>query len=88
MHALHDPRISRDSHVGNNFFYKKCMLSIHFHFDCHNGKITGRFRKWDEKLFIIRMIQRKLFYKFLRLSFFLGAKYQPNGRNKILIIIT
>ena len=38
--------------------------------DCHNGKIIGRFRKWDEKLFIIRMIQRKLFYKFLRLSFF------------------
>ena len=51
-------------------------MSFHFQFDCHDGKIRDRLRKMrQEKIFIIRMKQRELVYKFLRLSFFLGAKY-------------
>ena len=70
MHALHDPRISRDSHVGNNFFTKNACCQFTFISIVIMAKLLGASEKWDEKLFIIRMIQRKLLYKFLRLSFF------------------
>ena len=67
------------------FFYtQNAMLSIHFRFDCPLWKHYRALQKMRrEKILIIRMIQRKLFYKFLRLLFFLCAKYQPNGHTTL-----
>ena len=71
VYALHDPPISRDSQVSNIDFTKKMhavnSLSIRLSQWQHYRALQKMGR---EIMFINRMIQRKLFYMFLRLSFF------------------
>ena len=87
MYALHDPRISRDSQVSNIFFYKKkAWWQVTFNSIVIMATLSGASENGTRNYVHYSNDSKKIILLVLkdsRLSFFLGAKNQPNGHTAL-----